>query len=230
MKEETPIIRKMDSVFNDALKNNEILSLNEKKVLASLLYSWQRSSEAKNNGVLIRPISKIREDTAIKMNYLYDALYNLEFLYGMIERKKIPYEIGAKRGMVNTFKLNFKRIFNPPIEVVKFDFSEELKSPETSMGNIDIDIDIDKDIHTDIDIDKEKEIETDIDIHTDTDIDTDKDIDIDTDKDIDIHTDTDNGKAIEIDINKEIDIHTDMDTHAAVKLDMNKIFLDVNDF
>ena len=145
MRENITINDKMNIVFNDALKENEILTLNEKKVLASLLYSWKCCSEAKKNGELIRAIRKIRTDTAIGLNCIYDALYNLEFLYGMIQRKAGTRRTASCKAEASKFKLNFEKIFNPPVELVKFDFSEELKSSETSISYVDIDKDKDVD-------------------------------------------------------------------------------------
>ena len=47
--------------------------------------------------------------------------------------------------------MNFNKIFNPPDEPLKFDFSKELESSETSMGRVDIDkvIDADKEANKD---------------------------------------------------------------------------------
>ena len=124
---------KMQMCFNDELLNNEILTNNEKKVLATLLYSYKICKESKDN-TIIRTIGALRKDTNMKQNDLYDALRSLETIYGMFERT--PGEIweAGKAKQATEYKLNFKAIFNPPTQHKKFDFSKELESPGTSMG------------------------------------------------------------------------------------------------
>lgn len=160
------ITEKMKMCFNDELMGNKILTENEKKVLASLMYSYQICKEAKDN-IIIRSMDALRKDIQINKNDMYDAIRNLESLYHMIERTAGESRGKEKSSIASKFKLNFDAIFNPPKERRKFDFSKFMKSSETSINTIDIDTDI----GTDTDINKDKETNTDIIIDNDTNID-----------------------------------------------------------
>lgn len=146
------ITEKMKICFNDELIENKILTENEKKVLASLLYSYQICKQAKDN-IIIRAMSDLRKDIKISYNDMYDAIRNLESLYHMIERTAGESRGKEKSSIASRFKLNFEAIFNPPKAPVKFDFSKMMKSSETSINTVDIDTDIDTDINTDINTD-----------------------------------------------------------------------------
>lgn len=145
---------KMKLCFNDELIENKILTENEKKVLASLMYSYMICKESKNN-TIIRSMDALREDIQISTNDMYDAIRNLESLYHMIERTAGESRAKGKPSIASKFKLNFDAIFNPPKERVKFDFSKKVKPSETSINTVVIDTvtDIDKEINTNIDRD-----------------------------------------------------------------------------
>lgn len=152
------INEKMEICFNDELLNNKILTEDEKKVLASLMYSYKICRESKDN-IIIRAISKLRADTGLGQDNLYEALRSLETIYGMIERIPGKRRKKGERSQATHFKLNFKTIFNPPTKIKKFDFSKELESPETSISTVDIDANVDKDEDKDetVNIDENKE-------------------------------------------------------------------------
>ena len=154
------INEKMKICFNDELLNNKILTENEKKVLASLMYSYQICSKSHDNEV-IRSMDAIMKDTRMNKNALYDAVRSLESLYHMIERKAGKSRVHGQPSIGSTFKLNIDAILNPPKERVRFDFSKMMKSSETPINTVDIDIGID--IVTDKDIDTSKEVNIDID-------------------------------------------------------------------
>ena len=165
------IDEKMKLCFNDELLNNKILTANEKKVLGSLMYSYQICSKSHDDEI-IRSMDAIMKDTHMNKNALYDAVRSLESLYHMIERKAGKSRVYGQPSIGSTFKLNFDAIFNPPKERVRFDFSKMKKSSETSINTVDIDTDIvvDTDIVTDIDTDTSKEVNTNIDKDKDIDI------------------------------------------------------------
>lgn len=148
------IKEKMQLCFNNELLENKILTENEKKVLASLMYSYQICKEAKDNEI-IRSMDALRKDVKISNNNLYDAIRSLESLYHMIERTAGVSRGKEKSSIASKFKLNFDTIFNPPKERVKFDFSKKVKPSETSINTVVIDTvtDIDKEINTNIDRD-----------------------------------------------------------------------------
>lgn len=127
------IKKKMKLCFNDKLESNTILTENEKKVLAALLYSYKVCKDAKD-GIVIRGTDKIRKDVKIKNSSMYDALRNLECVYSMLEWTRGEKRELGKPAKAAQFKLNFQNIFNPPTEPVKFSFEEELKSSEMTMG------------------------------------------------------------------------------------------------
>lgn len=179
------IKEKMKLCFNQELMENKVLTENEKKVLASLMYSYQICKEAKDN-IIIRAMPTLREDIKINTNAMYDAIRNLESLYHMIERTAGEYRVNGKSSKASMFKLNFDAIFNPPKERMRFDFSKKAKSSETSINTADIDTDIvtDKEIVTDIDTIIDKNIEKDSDIETNKKFDIDCNIEIEQDNDV----------------------------------------------
>ena len=130
------IQEKMKICFSNALMENTILTDNEKKVLAVLLYSYQVCSKKNDDDSFFMSMTKLRKEASIKYNDMYDAIRNLELLYHMIER--IPGESWTKGQKVKASKwyLNFEAIFNPPTECVKFVFPVGAKPSETSMGTI----------------------------------------------------------------------------------------------
>ena len=171
------ISEKMKICFNDELMENKILTENEKKVLASLMYSYQICKQAKDN-IIIRAMSDLRKDIKISTNDMYDAIRSLESLYHMIERTAGESRGKEKSSIASRFKLNFEAIFNPPKEPVKFDFSKLKKSSETSINTVDIGTDIDTniDIITDIDKDNNKDINTSTNENNNIDIEIDKSV------------------------------------------------------
>ncbi len=155
------IEEKMKMCFNDELIENKILTEDEKKVLASLMYSYMICKQAKDN-IIIRAMSDLRRDIKISNNKMYDAIRNLESLYHMIERTAGESRGKEKSSIASKFKLNFDAILHPPKEPVKFDFSKLLKSSETSIDTVDIDTNINTDIDTNTDIDNDINTSTDI--------------------------------------------------------------------
>lgn len=149
------IDEKMKLCFNDKLETNEVLTKNEKKVIASLLYSYKVCKEAKNC-TIIRAMTALRKDVGINTNALYDALRNLEELYHMIDRTPGETRTIGKPSKATKFILHFDKIFNPPVESKKFDFSKELESLEKPIDKASIDTD------TVIDIDANKDIDTNV--------------------------------------------------------------------
>ncbi len=164
------IKEKMKMCFNQELLENTILTENEKKVLASLMYSYKICSKAKDN-TIIRSMDALRKDIQISTKALYDAIRSLQSLYHMIERTAGESRGKEKSSIASKFKLNFDAIFNPPKEHVRFDFSKELKSSETSISVVDTDKDIVKDIGVVVDINNDvdtiKNIDNDIEINED---------------------------------------------------------------
>ena len=79
------IQEKMRLCFNERLSDNKVLTNNEKKALASLLYSYKICRYSKD-GVIIRAMDTLRKDLKMRTNDMYDAVRNLESVYGMIER------------------------------------------------------------------------------------------------------------------------------------------------
>ena len=149
------IQEKMRLCFNERLSDNKVLTNNEKKVLASLLYSYKICRYSKD-GVIIRAMDTLRKDLKMRTNDMYDAVRNLESVYGMIERTPGKVRTYGEKSEASHFKLNFNKIFNPPDKPLKFDFSKELESSETSMGRVDIDKVIDKVIDADKEANKDK--------------------------------------------------------------------------
>lgn len=127
------INEKITLCLSDELIENKILTENEKKVLASLLYSYKVSKKAKDN-IVIRAMDAIRKDIQINKNDMYEAVRNLETIYHMIERTPGESRGKEKSKVASVFKLNFDVIFNPPKEPIRFDFSKEIKSSKTSIN------------------------------------------------------------------------------------------------
>lgn len=163
------IKEKMKMCFNDELIENKILTENEKKVLASLMYSYMICKESKNN-IIIRSMDALRKDIRISKNDMYDAIRNLESLYHMIERTAGESRGKERSSIASQFKLNFDVINNPPKERMKFDFSKKTKPSETSINTAVIDT------VTDIDIVKDINKETSIDIVNNINTINDKDV------------------------------------------------------
>jgi len=155
------IKEKMKMCFNDELIENKILTENEKKVLASLMYSYMICKESKDN-IIIRSMDALRRDIRISNNNMYDAIRNLESLYHMIERTAGESRGKERSSIASQFKLNFDAINNPPKERMKFDFSKKIKPSETSINTVVIDTVTD--IDTNIDIVKDTNKEPSIDI------------------------------------------------------------------
>ena len=110
------IKEKMQLCFNNELLENKILTENEKKVLASLMYSYQICKVAKDNEI-IRSMDALRKDVKISNNNLYDAIRSLESLYHMIERTAGVSRGKEKSSIASKFKLNFDTIFNSIKEI-----------------------------------------------------------------------------------------------------------------
>lgn len=127
------IKEKMELCLNEELEKNEVLTVNEKKVLAALMYSYKICKMAKD-GQVIRSMTELRKDVKMDMNKLYDSLRNLEELYGMIERVPGQTRKQGEKSTASLFKLHFDKILNPPKEKKKFDFSNELKAPGTPIN------------------------------------------------------------------------------------------------
>lgn len=170
------INEKMKICFNDELLENKILTENEKKVLASLMYSYQICSKSHDNEI-IRSMDAIMKDTRMNKNALYDAVRNLESLYHMIERKAGKSRALGQPSIGSTFKLNFDTIFHPPKEHVKFDFSKIKKPSETPINTVDIDIVTGVDVDSDTIVDTSKEIDEVLNTIIDKDIITNKEVD-----------------------------------------------------
>ena len=127
------IKEKMNLCLSDELLENTVLSENEKKVLAALLYSYKVCSKS-HDCEIIRSTEQLRKESQIRKSDMYDALRNLEKLYHMVERVSGESRVDGKTAKASVFKLNFKAIFNPPKTPVKFNFFEEMESSETPMG------------------------------------------------------------------------------------------------
>lgn len=182
------ITEKMKLCFNDELIENKILTENEKKVLASLMYSYMICKESKDN-IIIRSMDALRKDIQISQNALYDAIRNLESLYHMIERTAGESRGKERSSIASQFKLNFEAILHPPKERMKFDFSKKTKSSETSINTV----------VTDIVTDIDTVADTIIDNNTITNEDTNPIID----KDIKTVSDIDKERVFDIDCNIE---------------------------
>lgn len=167
------IKEKMKMCFNDELIENKILTENEKKVLASLMYSYMICKESKDN-IIIRSMDSLRKDIRINKNDMYDAIRNLESLYHMIERTAGESRGKERSSIASQFKLNFDVINNPPKERMKFDFSKKTKPSETSINTVVIDTVTD--IDTNIDIVKDTNKGTSIDIVNNINTINDKDV------------------------------------------------------
>lgn len=141
------IKEKMNLCFNENLESNEVLTVNEKKVLAALMYSYKVCKMSKD-GEVIRSMTELRKDVKMNINKLYDALRNLENLYGMIERAPGKTRKAGEKSTASLFKLHFDKILNPPKEKKKFDFTEELKSPEKPINKANTDTNTKTDTET----------------------------------------------------------------------------------
>ena len=127
------IKEKMNLCLSDELLENTVLSENEKKVLAALLYSYKVCSKS-HDGEIIRSTEQLRKESQIRKSDMYDALRKLDKLYHMVERVSGESRTEGKMAKASVFKLNFKTIFNPPKAPVKFNFFEETNPSETPMG------------------------------------------------------------------------------------------------
>lgn len=181
------IKEKMKLCFNDELIENKILTENEKKVLASLMYSYMICKESKDN-IIIRSMDALRKDIKINKNDMYDAIRNLESLYHMIERTAGESRGKERSSIASQFKLNFEAILHPPKERLKFDFSKKAKSSETSINTAVIDTitDIDTNIVKDTNIDRDTVINEGTNTIIDKDIKKDAEIDTNRSNDIEI--------------------------------------------
>lgn len=177
------IKEKMKLCFNDELIENKILTENEKKVLASLMYSYMICKESKDN-IIIRSMDALRKDIQISQNNMYDAIRNLESLYHMIERTAGESRGKERSSIASQFKLNFDAINNPPKERMRFDFSKKTKPSETSINTVVIDTVTDIDTNIDIDTITNEDTNTiiDKDIKKDAEIDTNRSNDIEIEK------------------------------------------------
>lgn len=127
------IKEKMNLCLSDELLENTVLSENEKKVLAALLYSYKVCTKS-HDGEIIRSTEQLRKESQIRKSDMYDALRKLDKLYHMVERVSGESRTEGKAAKASVFKLNFKTIFNPPKTPMKFNFFEETDPSETPMG------------------------------------------------------------------------------------------------
>ena len=127
------IKEKMNLCLSDELLENTVLSENEKKVLAALLYSYKVCTKS-HDGEIIRSTEQLRKESQIRKSDMYDALRKLDKLYHMVERVSGESRTEGKAAKASVFKLNFKTIFNPPKVPMKFNFFEETDPSETPMG------------------------------------------------------------------------------------------------
>lgn len=122
----TSIEEKMALCFNDELENNEILSLAEKKIIAEMLYAYKASSKS-SNGRLIISNETLRKNAGIGKANMQGMLIRLGELYGMFERLPGKRREEGEESKATVYILHFDKIFNPPTQPVKFDFSKELE-------------------------------------------------------------------------------------------------------
>lgn len=115
------IKEKMNLCLSEEILENTILTENEKKVLAALLYSYKVCSKS-HNGEIIISMGQLLKESELNVNDMYDAWRNLELLYHMVERTSGGKRIKGKRATPATFKFNFEAISNPPKSPKKFDF------------------------------------------------------------------------------------------------------------
>ena len=123
----TSIEEKMALCFNADLENNEILSLSEKKIIAEMLYAYKASSKS-SNGRLIISNETLRKNAGIGKANMQGMLVRLGELYGMFERLPGERRREGEKRKATEYILHFDKIFNPPTEPVKFDFSKEIEA------------------------------------------------------------------------------------------------------
>ena len=152
--------KRMQMLLPENIKNSDVLTTNDKKVLGAIMNAYATLEIVKNTGYYVCPNEALRNITGIKQNSLIESIQNL------IDCKLITREVGerytkGKRPKASIYRVVWENIKKPVVKKT-FDelFSTYLDAPKIKVGTIDIDSDIDNDIDNEIDIDTVTDDET----------------------------------------------------------------------
>jgi len=159
---------RMNEVLPQNIKDTDVISINAKKVLATIMNYFLLLEKVKEQGYVFLSNQFLRQSACIKQEYLLNAIREL------IEYKLINREVGkvwseGERHTASKYIVIWNNL-TKPLKKKTFEelFSEFLKPSETPMGTTvidtvtvsDSDIDLEKDIDTVEVLDLEKEEET----------------------------------------------------------------------
>ena len=149
---------RINAILPKSIKDSDVLSNNDKKVLGAILHYFLILDKAKENKYIILTNEDLRKTVCIRNAYVLSSVQNL------IEMKLIKRECGKtwKKGekpQASKYYVNWSNLKKPLKKMEFEDLFSDFISSETPLGTIDTDIDTDIDKDTDIDIDIDKDID-----------------------------------------------------------------------
>ena len=145
---------RINAILPKSIKDSDVLSNNDKKVLGAILHYFLILDKAKENKYIILTNKDLRKTVCIRNAYVLSSVQNL------IEMKLIKRECGKtwKKGeepQASKYYVNWSNLKKPLKKLEFEDLFSDFISSETPSGTIDTDIDTDIDIDIDTDIDKD---------------------------------------------------------------------------
>lgn len=148
---------RINAILPKSIKDSDVLSNNDKKVLGAILHYFLILDKAKENKYIILTNEDLRKTVCIRNAYVLSSVQNL------IEMKLIKRECGktwkeGEKPQASKYYVNWSNLKKPLKKMEFEDLFSDFISSETPLGTIDIDTDIDtdSDIDIDTDIDKDK--------------------------------------------------------------------------
>lgn len=146
---------RIDAILPKSIKDSDVLSNNDKKVLGAILHYFLILDKAKENKYVILTNEDLRKTVCIRKANVLSSVQNL------IEMKLIRRECGktwkeGEKPQASKYYVNWNNLKKPLKKLEFEDLFSDFISSETPLGTIDIDTDIDSDTDIDknIDIDK----------------------------------------------------------------------------
>ena len=135
---------RIDAILPKSIKDSDVLSNNDKKVLGAILHYFLILDKAKENKYIILTNEDLRKTVCIRKTSVLSSVQNL------IEMKLIKRECGktwkkGKKPQASKYYVNWSNLKKPLKKLEFEDLFSDFISSETPLGTIDIDTDIDTD-------------------------------------------------------------------------------------
>lgn len=146
---------RINAILPKSIKDSDVLSNNDKKVLGAILHYFLILDKAKENKYIILTNEDLRKTVCIRKTSVLSSVQNL------IEMKLIKRECGKTRKegekpQASKYYVNWSNLKKPLKKLEFEDLFSDFISSENPLGTIDTDIDTDSDTDIDTDIDKDK--------------------------------------------------------------------------